>query len=110
MPRLVSLYIRQVLIGFGLSAVFVAALLYGNVANLGHLVLQTEAGLLAGGLLWLFNGIVFAGVQFGISIMRLAEDDTPGGGTRQPEPIRAEAPVTVEATPRRNALGYLIRR
>ncbi|MDJ0821305.1 MAG: hypothetical protein QNJ09_05755 [Paracoccaceae bacterium] len=100
MPKLVRLYIRQVLIGFGLSAAFVALLLYANVANLWHLVSGSDVGLLAVFLLWLFNGIVFAGVQFGISIMRMAEDDTPKGGKRAPRvtsrpvrvPAAAEAP------------------
>ena len=99
MPALVRLYIRQVAIGFGLSAVFVAVLLYGNVANLWHLVTHTDAGALAVFLLWLFNGIVFASVQFGIAIMRMARDDGgPKGGTTprippRPVPVRAEAPM-----------------
>jgi hypothetical protein len=104
MPALVKLYILQVVIGFGLSAVFVAGLLYANVVNLWHLVTHTEAGLLAVFLLWIFNGIVFAGVQFGIAIMRMAGDeDDPDGGKRDPEPVREPATVPAriaEARPR----------
>jgi len=37
MPKLISLYIRQVAIGFAISAAFVGMLLYFNVANLWQL-------------------------------------------------------------------------
>lgn len=95
MPKLVALYIRQTVIGFALSGVFVALLLYTNVANLWHLVSSSNVGLVAGFMLFMFNGIVFSGVQFGISIMRMAEDDDTSGGKRQPEPVLAEALVPV---------------
>ncbi len=88
MPKLIRLYITQVLIGFAISAAFVALLLWLNVANLYHLVTHTSGGLIALFALWFLNGIVFAGVQFGISIMRMAQsDDTPGGGKRDALPV-----------------------
>jgi hypothetical protein len=99
MPKLVRLYITQVLVGFALALAFVALLLGLDVAGLRHLVLGTEMGWLGGVMLFVFNGIVFAGVQFGISIMRLAEDEdgAPPGGRRTPAddglllvPLRAE--------------------
>lgn len=97
MPKLIRLYITQVAIGFALSAVLVALLLWFNVANLWHLVSTSDVGVLAVFLLWLFNGIVFAGVQFGIAIMNMAEDndDEPRGGMKismMPEPalVRVE--------------------
>ncbi|MFP4275744.1 MAG: hypothetical protein ACLFRU_12030 [Paracoccaceae bacterium] len=100
MPRLIRLYIVQTAIGFAVSAAFVAMILWFNVANLWHLVTHDPAGLMAVFLLWLFNGIVFSGVQFGISIMRMADsDDTPPGGTRQPD--YATVPVPAESAPRR---------
>ena len=86
MPKLVRLYIAQVLAGFGLSAVFVTLLIGFDVAGLRHLVLGTDMGWLGGVMLVAFHGIVFAGVQFGISIMRMAEDgdpDEPPRGRRQ---------------------------
>ncbi|MEM0935009.1 MAG: hypothetical protein AAF646_17845 [Pseudomonadota bacterium] len=98
MPKLVRLYIIQSAIGFAIAAAFVAMLLWFNVANLWHLVTHTDAGPLAAFLLWLFNGIVFSGVQFGISVMRLAE--TPkgrDGGRRDPLPVVAPAPLPVRA-------------
>ncbi|SPF78426.1 hypothetical protein [Pseudoprimorskyibacter insulae] len=100
MPKLIRLYITQIAIGFGLSAAFVAMLLGMNVANLWHLVTTSDVGLLAVALLWLFNGIVFAGVQFGIAIMRM-EDRGPGaGGPRIPAQMQP-IPIRVEAAPRR---------
>ena len=83
MPQLVRLYIRQVIVGFGLSAAFVTLLLWSNVANLWHLVTHAQGGWIALLMLWVFNGIVFAGVQFGISIMRMSQnDDDAGRGKR----------------------------
>ncbi|MCI2393080.1 hypothetical protein [Aliiroseovarius sediminis] len=96
MPRLVRLYIKQVLIGFGLSATFVALLLYTNVGNLWHLVSTSDIGWIAVLMLFMFNGIVFAGVQFAIAVMRMEHDDTPKGGKR--EPVATNIPVRVEAT------------
>ena len=92
MPDLIKMYIRQCAIGYGISAVFVGMLLYFNVANLWHLVTHSDVGVLAVILLWVFNGIVFAGVQFGIAIMMLKPDEDEQGGTpSRLEPIRVEA-------------------
>ena len=105
MPRLIRLYIRQVLIGFALSAAFVGALMWFDVARLWSLVSHSDVGPLAVFLLWLFNGIVFAGVQFGIAIMRMADTGDGSGGKRRPV-VRPEAVrVAAEAkAPRRTAL------
>ncbi len=99
MPKLVRLYIVNVLIGFGLALGFVSALVWLDVANLRHLILETEKGYLAFGLLVLSNGVVFAGAQFAIAVMRLADnDDTPRGGRRAPRPTMT--PIRVEAAAR----------
>ncbi len=98
MPKLISMYIRQVIIGFAIAAAFVAGLLWFNVGGLWHLISNDSAGLIALAMLWISNGIVFAGVQFGIRVMMMAEKDpTPKGGNRirvdltQPVPVRSEA-------------------
>jgi TRAP-type C4-dicarboxylate transport system permease small subunit len=98
MPKLVRLYIVSVAIGFALSVVFVAGLVWLDVAHLRHLVLGSDMGWVAALMMVVFNGIVFAGVQFAIAVMRLAEDDEgPRGG--RPFPLRpALVPV---AAPRR---------
>jgi len=84
MPKLIKLYLRNIFFGFGLSAIFVGMLMYFNVANLWHLVSGSSMGWVAGVMLFMFNGIVFAGVQFGIAIMRMEDDDEPKGGKRDP--------------------------
>lgn len=104
LPKLVREYIKHVLIGFAASAVFVTMLLWFNIANLWHLVTHTDSGVLAVFLLWVFNGIVFAGVQFGIAIMRMGDDDDdgPGGGLRAPVTHEyATIPVTEGKSRRR---------
>ncbi len=104
MPHLIKLYIRQVLIGFVLSAVFVALLLWLNVANLGHLVTNVAGGWIAVLMLWVFNGIVFAGVQFALALPQgHGEDDDNDQGRRDDIPVDAGLPalVRVEAPRRR---------
>ncbi len=103
MPKLIRMYIINVAIGFGIAAGFVAMLLYFNIGNLWHLVTHSDKGWLAVLVLWLANGIVFAGVQFAIAVMKMKDDDDdgPGGGLRErvapPRPqaalVRAEAPA-----------------
>ncbi|MBW4984163.1 hypothetical protein KZZ07_16595 [Mameliella sp. CS4] len=111
MPKLIRLYILQVLAGFGLSAVFVGALLWFNVANLWHLVSGSDMGLVAVLMLFMFNGIVFAGVQFAISIMRMGHEDDTSGGKRQR--VRPQEPARVRVAaeaPQNRALRGLLRR
>ena len=102
MPKLIRLYIVNVLIGFALSAFFVGLLLWFNIANLWHLVSHSDAGILAVILLWISNGIVFAGVQFAIAVMRMKDDDDEGpkGGHRAPIKVDTSRmiPVKVAAT------------
>jgi predicted branched-subunit amino acid permease len=106
MPDLVKMYIRQCAIGFLLSAIFVGLLLYFNVVNLWHLVTHTDVGILAIFLMWLFNGIVFAGVQFGIAIMLMKYDDDDDDDDHRGRPIHL-TPIRVEATaPRGQIKGF----
>jgi len=84
MPELVRMYIRNVAIGFALAIVFVALLLWGNIGNLRHLIFATSGGWLALFLLVFFNGLVFAGAQFAIAVMGMAEKPGPSGGATRP--------------------------
>ncbi len=84
MPKLVRLYITQIAIGFAISAVFTVGLIYFDVAGLKRLVMSSSDGLLGAFLIFFFNGIVFGGVQFAVTIMGMREKGGPGGGTRAP--------------------------
>ena len=99
MPEPVRFYIRHVLIGFAASAVFVAALLWFNIANLTHLIFTSDVWAVALFMLWFFNGIVFGGVQTGIAVMAMAEKDSgdgPGGNLGlhvEPAPVPVPVPA-----------------
>lgn len=95
MPKLVSLYIRHCLIGFGLSALFVGLLFAFNIANLWHLVSTSPVGWIAGLMLFFANGIVFAGAQFAFVVLRMEDRDTGTPGSRRPMPQMALVPVRV---------------
>jgi hypothetical protein len=98
MPKLIKVYLQQIAIGFALSAVFTVILVVMNVGNLGHLVLHSADGYLGAFLIFFFNGLVFAAVQFGIKIMSMGsnddDDDEPRGGlkigARNMIPVRIE--------------------
>lgn len=84
MPKLVRFYIKHVLIGFAIAVAFVAGLMVFDVAGLRHLVMHSADGPLALFLLIFSNGVVFAGVQFAIAVMGLADGGRPGrGGLRR---------------------------
>lgn len=103
MPKLIKLYIVSTIIGFGLGAVFLAMLLWFDVAGLGRLVLASESGWIAGLMLWVSNGALFAGAQFGIAVMRLGRDDdhTPRGGRMIPIRVTVAAKAKPGAPRRR---------
>lgn len=94
MPKLVRLYIESVLLGFLISAGFTAGLIWLDVAELGHLVMASDVGLIAVAMLVVFNGIVFSAVQFAFKVMGMAEtEDGPKGGRGAREPVLIPVPV-----------------
>ena len=99
MPELIKLYIRHSAIGFGVAALFVGLLLWFNVMNLRYLIAQDDAALLALFVLWFFNGVVFASVQFAYAVMRLAEKSEPPrqGGTGVFAYVRAAGGVRIKS-------------
>lgn len=103
MPKLIRLYIQSIAIGFALSAVFAAVMVGFDVMGLGRLILGFSTGLVALVMLVVFNGIVFSGVQFGLRIMLMAEDDTPPRGGLRQHVTRLPAPVRVGAESRRRS-------
>ncbi len=105
MPQLIQLYIRNVLFGFVLSAVFVGLLFWLNIGNLWGLVSGSPVGWIAALMLFVFNGIIFAGAQFAFTILRMEEKEPPRGGPRAPEraayaPVPAPVPVPVRSQTR----------
>ena len=90
MPQHIKFLLRHAAFGAVIAAVFVALLLWGNVANLWHLVTHTSEGGFAVFLLWAFCTITFGSAQMGIRIMMLAEDEDQGsgGGTRSPQAVQ----------------------
>lgn len=98
MPELVRLYIRSVVLGFGIAAVFTAGLVWFDVAGIGHLILGSDIGWVAALMMVFFNGIIFGAVQFALKIMGMAEDNGKGGGHGQLE--RLGEPVLIPVTVR----------
>jgi hypothetical protein len=99
MPKLVRLYITHVAIGFAISAAFLAVLLAFDVVGLRGLILGSSSGWLAGVMIFMFSGSIFAGVQFGIAVMRMAApEEPPKGGLRQHAGL-VPVPVAVTARP-----------
>lgn len=97
MPKLIRLYIVNVAIGFALALAFVSGVVFFDIGGLWHLITETEMGWLAFVMMVVFNGIVFAGVQFAYAVMSLAApEEGPKGGKKQG--VTAElAPVHVGA-------------
>lgn len=93
MPTMIRVYIRSVLIGLLLACCFVAALLALDIAHLRHLVSSSSIGWLAVVMMVMFNTIVFAGVQFAITIMGQAEKQPPPDRGKRVSRIRQFAPV-----------------
>lgn len=98
MPKLIRLYIQSIAIGFALSTVFVAMLVWFDVGGLQSLVLGSGMGWVAAAMLTVSNGIIFAGAQFGIRVMMMAEDDDAPRGWRRHR-IGAAIPVRVPVKP-----------
>ena len=71
MPRIFRLYLLSALNGFGIALAFVALILIFNVANLRHLILTSDIGVMATVAFWVLNGIVFSGVQFALALSQM---------------------------------------
>ena len=61
--------------GVGVSLAFVALILVFNVANLRHLVGNSDIGVMATVAFWVLNGIVFSGVQFAWALAQMVRAD-----------------------------------
>lgn len=98
LPVAVRFMILHGLVGFGLAAVFVGAVLWADPGGVGALILR-HGGLPVIALLWFFTGLTFGSVQIGAAVMlQDGRDDARGGGRRmrapplaQPVPLRIPA-------------------
>ncbi|BDG72089.1 hypothetical protein [Roseomonas fluvialis] len=82
-PIAVRFMVLNGLVGFGLAAIFVGAVLWADPGGVGRLILR-EGGLPVIGLLWFFTGLTFGSVQIGAAVMlQDGRDDAPRGGRRQ---------------------------
>lgn len=71
------------LIGFGVAGLF-AGMLFGlDVAGLGSLILQSQAGVLAAGALTFLLCLTFGSVQMGMAVMQLGADDKTRGSRQK---------------------------
>ena len=95
-PIAVRFMIMHGLIGFGLSALFVAAVLWADPGGVGSLILK-HGGAPVVAMLWFFSGLTFGSVQIGTAVMlQDGRGDAPRGGHRQrlrPIPVRVAAPA-----------------
>ena len=92
-PPVVRFMVMHGLVGFGLSALFVAAVLWADPGGVGQLILK-HGGIPVVAMLWFFSGLTFGSVQIGAAVMlQDGRDDAPRGGHRQrlqlaPVPVR----------------------
>ncbi len=99
MPILIRFYIKNCIIGFILAAAFTRAILWFNVGNLGHLISTSDIGLMAVIVFWVLNGIVFAGVQFAVAVMLMAEPEGNDDGPRRGLGVPVRVPAKANAKP-----------
>ncbi|RRH75131.1 hypothetical protein [Falsigemmobacter faecalis] len=95
MPKLVRMYLINVATGFGIAAMFLVGMLWADVAGLGRLVMESPQGWIAALMIFMGAGTLFAGVQFALRVMAMAEEAPrgPRGGLRQqlvPIPVRRD--------------------
>ncbi len=75
MPELVRFLVKHAVIGMGLGAAFVIALLYFDVGKLRTLIMGSPSGWIAAALLVVFVGSTFAAAQMGMAVMTQPKDD-----------------------------------
>ena len=97
LPMLVRFLLCHAAIGFGLAAVFVAALLLAAPGGAGRLLLTGAGHWWPALVLWFFVGLTFGSVQIGAATMLLdtaGDRPPPRGGRGVPSglvPIRVRA-------------------
>ncbi|MEM9754512.1 MAG: hypothetical protein AAF914_00885 [Pseudomonadota bacterium] len=96
MPAHIRFLLKHACVGLLIALGFTGMVLWTNLANIRHLVLNTAEGPLALGIFVVFCTITFGAVQMGIRIMMLGDDEPPSNGRRDaPEPVQLAEPVPV---------------
>lgn len=99
-PPAVRFMVIHGLVGFGLAAVFVAAVLWADPGGVGSLILRV-GGWPVVAMLWFFSGLTFGSVQIGTAVMlQDGSEDEPRGGRRVRLP-RGAVPARVAVRARR---------
>ena len=99
-PPAIRFMVLHGLVGFGLSTLFVGAVLWADPGGAGSLILRV-GGWPVVAMLWFFSGLTFGSVQIGTAIMLQDGSDRPGGGRRMRiPPAAAPVPVRAAARPR----------
>ncbi len=93
LPQLVRFLILHGLVGFGVSALFVAALVATDPGGAGTVLVQGAGSPWPVAVLWFFSGLTFGGVQIAAALMLLDEEAArpPRRGTPVPVPVRARS-------------------
>jgi hypothetical protein len=73
MPEPLTFFVKHILIGFGIAALFVAALIYFDISGLRGMLAKEEMWMVAVFVLWLGNGSVFGALQVAYAVMAQAE-------------------------------------
>lgn len=102
-PRLIRLMLAHAAIGFGISTLFVLALLWSDLGGLSTLMQRSDLWPGPALLLWFFSGLTFASVQMGAAIILIGSgrEDGTGGGHRQRRRAAGPEPVPVPVRTRR---------
>ncbi len=93
LPRLVRFLVLHGLVGFGVSALFVGALVVTDPGGAGTLLMQGAGSPWPVAVLWFFSGLTFGGVQIAAALMLLDEEASPPprGGIPIPVPVRVRS-------------------
>lgn len=79
LPPLVRFLILHGLVGFGLSTLLIAAILWADPGGLGSLMLRASGHPWPLLLLWFFSGLTLGGVQIAVAAMLLGQNEDDAG-------------------------------
>ncbi len=83
MSVLLRFLLLHAVIGFGVAALLVAAILFADPGGLGTLL--RREGVFPVALLWFFLGLTYGSVQMGAAVMLLPHEPKGGRGHRAPD-------------------------